>query len=90
MPGNVHYDVAPSLRSDISLYMEASLIQMYSQNQTEKKKNFNCMPHVALGVFTLYHILVKKVIKGKSRNKKEGSNFPPNKLNLNEFVEGEM
>ena len=43
------------------------------------------MPHMAgtfqaLGVLILYHILVKKVIKGKSRNKKEGSNFPPNKI----------
>ena len=43
------------------------------------------MPHMAgtlraLGVLTLYRMLVKKVTKGKSRNKKEGSNFPPNKI----------
>lgn len=61
------------------------MIQMCSHTQpTEKKKCQLSALHgrdtPGLGVLTLHHLLVKTVIKGKFRNKKESSYFPSTKI----------
>lgn len=87
LPRNVHCNVNLSLRFDINLFMwKPAWFRCILKSRPQKKeKKFNYMPHTAgtllvLGVLTWHHLFVKKVIQGKSRNKKESSNFPSTKI----------